>query len=144
MAGPTVIAVREEETQETSPANGESLEMYMVDKLIELTKQSVEAQNSTVNEVKELREDLKKQSQENTQEHANIVKSISEANKSRIRQVADWVAGNPVTSVMMFLAVSFSAILIVLVSQTINADSLNSLRNKTSVTPAHVHRAKSP
>ena len=139
-----MIAVREEETQETSPANGESLEMYMVDKLIELTKQSVEAQNSTVNEVKELREDLKKQSQENTQEHANIVKSISEANKSRIRQVADWVAGNPVTSVMMFLAVSFSAILIVLVSQTINADSLNSLRNKTSVTPAHVHRAKSP
>jgi len=138
MIEPIAVAVKES-VHETPPTNGESLDMYMVEKLVTLTEQSVQAQNSTVNEIKELRTDLTKQSVQNSTEHAELTEAIKRNNRSTIRQVADWVAGNPGTSVGIFMGTLLTAVIIVLISQTINADSLNSLRNSTSVTPTHIY-----
>ena len=125
---------------DSSPTNGGSLEMYMVEKLIDLTEQSVKAQYSTVSEIKELRTELAGQSKNNTKEYAAILQEVRETNKSRVRQVADWVAQNTATASVMFIGTLLAAVLVVLISQTINADKINTLRNtNTSTTPVHAH-----
>lgn len=114
--------------------------MYMVEKLIDLTEQSVKAQYSTVSEIKELRTELAGQSKNNTKEYAAILQEVRETNKSRVRQVADWVAQNTATASVMFIGTLLAAVLVVLISQTINADKINTLRNtNTSTTPVHAH-----
>ena len=123
--------------EDDEPNNGKSNiaiepSVYMIEKLIELTEQSVKAQSSTVNELQGLRTDLKDKLKAGSKERSEIMTKIDNSNKSTIRTVADWVATNPLPSAIMFLIASFSAVLIVLISQTINPDTINSIRTITT------------
>lgn len=113
----------------------------LIEQLVDLTRESVKAQESATQEIRELRKelgtgirsirrDIETQGVQGEAQHTKVIQKIED--QTRIRWVLDWIAAHPTAAIVIFLALALLVFLVVSAIQIIDLDKLIEIRKATS------------
>jgi len=131
------IGVQEKRRQNGDGAPGVGV---LIEQLVGLTRESVQAQTKTSQEMSELRRDfsqgMKRRAEEDKTQHDAILEEVKNANKSAWKWALEWIGAHPVAAIVMFLCLVLVAVLFVLLLDALNVDKLKDLKDLKSMVSA--------
>ena len=119
----------------------------LIEQLVDLTREAVQAQTTAASEVREFRKelggglkglqtDITCLCESNTAEHKELLKEVKSTWTAR--WVLDWIASHPLVSLIMFLCFITALTVGVLLLKTIDVDKVKGIKDAVSLAPSLV------
>lgn len=128
------IGVQEKRRQNGEGAPGVGI---LIEQLVGLTRESVQAQTAASNEIKELRQDfaqgMKRRAEDTKAQHDLILAEIRDIKKSPWKWILEWIGEHPVAAIVMFLCFVLVVVLFVLLLDAIDTSKLKDLKDLKSM-----------